>query len=50
MFESDNLTPQSTATYDAQVRNTIPYYDDFHEQTINLIKAMHLQPRTWLDT
>jgi tRNA (cmo5U34)-methyltransferase len=48
--EPDNSTPHSTATYDAQVRNTIPHYDDFHEQTINLIKAMHLQPRTWLDT
>jgi tRNA (cmo5U34)-methyltransferase len=50
MFESDNSTPHSSATYDAQVRSTIPYYDDFHEQTINLIKAMDLQPRTWLDT
>jgi tRNA (cmo5U34)-methyltransferase len=50
MFESDNSTPHSAATYDAQVRNTIPYYNVFHEQTINLIKAMDLQPRTWLDT
>jgi tRNA (cmo5U34)-methyltransferase len=50
MFESDNSTPHSAATYDAQVRKTIPYYDAFHEQTINLIKAMGLQPRTWLDT
>ncbi len=50
MFGSDNSTPHSAATYDAQVRNTIPYYDAFHEQTINFIKATHLQPRTWLDT
>jgi len=50
MFGSDNSTPHTAATYDAQVRNTIPYYDAFHEQTINFIKAMHLQPRTWLDT
>jgi len=50
MFPSDNSTPHSADTYDVQVRNTLPYYDSFHEQTINLIKAMHLNPKLWLDT
>ncbi len=50
MFRSDNATPHSVATYDSQVRNTIPYYDAFHEQTINLIKATHFEPQRWLDT
>jgi len=51
MFKSDNSTSHSSTSYDQQVRNTIPYYDAFHEQTINLIKAA-AKPRaeTWLDT
>lgn len=50
MFESDNFTPHLAAVYDAQVRNTIPYYDAIHEETINVIKARHVEPKTWLDT
>jgi len=50
MFGSDNATPHSADTYDMQVRNTLPYYDSFHEQTIHLIKAMHHDPKLWLDT
>jgi tRNA (cmo5U34)-methyltransferase len=50
MFGSDNATPHYADSYDMQVRNTLPYYDSFHEQTINLIKTMHLNPKLWLDT
>jgi tRNA (cmo5U34)-methyltransferase len=50
MFGSDNATPHSAGSYDTEVRNTLPYYDSFHEQTINLIKAMQLIPKLWLDT
>jgi tRNA (cmo5U34)-methyltransferase len=50
MPKSDNTSPHSSQTYDTQVHNTIPYYDAFHEQTINLIKAVKPQPKTWLDT
>jgi tRNA (cmo5U34)-methyltransferase len=50
MFNSDNATPHTASTYDTQVPKTIPYYDNFHEETLNLIKAMHLQPKNWLDT
>lgn len=50
MANPDNSTPHSAAIYDAQVRNTIPHYDLFHQETLNLIKAMHLEPKNWLDT
>jgi tRNA (cmo5U34)-methyltransferase len=50
MFHSDNTTPHSAKAYDDQVRKTLPYYDYFHIETINLIKATHQQPRKWLDT
>jgi tRNA (cmo5U34)-methyltransferase len=47
---SDNTTPHSASKYNAQIRNTIPYYDNFHAETIHFIKAMGMSPRFWLDT
>ena len=47
---SDNSTPHTASKYDAQIRNTIPYYDDFHRETIHFIKAMGMSPQLWLDT
>lgn len=49
-MQSDNATPHTAETYDQQVRRTLPYYDCFHEETLNLIKASGLAPKTWLDT
>lgn len=49
-MQSDNATPHTAETYDQQVRRTLPYYDCFHEETPNLIKAAGLAPATWLDT
>jgi tRNA (cmo5U34)-methyltransferase len=50
MFHSDNTTPHTAETYDQQVRKTIPYYDCFHEETLNIIKAAGITPKAWLDT
>ena len=50
MKESDNSTPYLSLNYDEQVRNTIPYYDCFHIETINLIKSACMNPKIWLDT
>jgi tRNA (cmo5U34)-methyltransferase len=47
---SDNSTPHLASKYDAQIRNTIPYYDNFHAETIHFIKAMGMSPKLWLDT
>jgi tRNA (cmo5U34)-methyltransferase len=47
---SDNSTPHPASKYDSQIRNTIPYYDDFHAETIHFIKATGMHPRLWLDT
>ncbi len=46
----DNSTPHLASKYDLQVRNTIPYYDDFHRETIHFIKTTGVRPRLWLDT
>jgi tRNA (cmo5U34)-methyltransferase len=50
MAKSDNPTPHSAEVYDVQVRKIIPCYDAFHDETINLIKAIHNEPKKWLDT
>jgi tRNA (cmo5U34)-methyltransferase len=36
--------------YDEEIRNILPYYDSFHQETINLIKAIDAKPAIWLDT
>ena len=50
MQKSDNLTSHSSSEYDSQIGNTIPYYNFFHEEIINLIESMDIKPKTWLDT
>lgn len=36
--------------YDEEIRDTIPYYDSFHLEAINLVKAINSKPDIWLDT
>ncbi len=36
--------------YDEQIRKTLPYYDQYHKETIDLIKAAKPNPKIWLDT
>jgi tRNA (cmo5U34)-methyltransferase len=50
MQKSDNLTSHLSNEYDSKISNTIPYYNHFHEETINLIESMDIKPDIWLDT
>ncbi len=36
--------------YDEEIRQILPYYDSFHQETINLVKAAQSNPKVWLDT
>jgi tRNA (cmo5U34)-methyltransferase len=36
--------------YDRRIRGILPHYDSFHQETINLVKSMRLEPELWLDT
>jgi tRNA (cmo5U34)-methyltransferase len=49
-MEKDNKTAHLAAEYDAKVRVTIPNYDFFHSETINLVKTINKFPDKWLDT
>jgi tRNA (cmo5U34)-methyltransferase len=46
----DNPTAHASAEYDSQVGKTIPYYDAFHHETINLVAAYNPQAHVWVDT
>lgn len=46
----DNKTPHKSTEYDCEVRRTIPYYECFHKETINLIKTINPNVKKWLDT
>jgi tRNA (cmo5U34)-methyltransferase len=50
MNKNDNLTAHPANEYDNQVRKTIPYYDSFHQQIIELVKILKPIPELWLDT
>ena len=45
-----NSTPHSSTEYDRQVRRTIPYYEHFHRETIDLVQIAKPDPSCWLDT
>lgn len=49
-MQADNTTPHLSDIYDSQILSTIPYYESFHNETINLVKAYKGEPQVWLDT
>lgn len=50
MGTNDNSTPHRAADYDVKVRKTIPFYSYFHEETIDLVRAVMPEVKVWLDT
>lgn len=50
MFHKGKPTANFPRYYDSHIQVTIPYYDSFHTEIINLIKAIAWEPVLWLDT
>ena len=46
----DNTTPLSANDYDAEIEKIVPFYSEFHRQTIDLVKSFHWSEGSWLDT
>ena len=46
---NDNTTPMSAGEYDAKINQTIPYYSEFYNQTLDVIKQCGFQRIDWLD-
>lgn len=50
MKQSDNTTPHKASEYDKNIRETIPFYELFHSETIDLVKLLKPKAKVWLDT
>jgi tRNA (cmo5U34)-methyltransferase len=50
MKKVDNTTPHRSHEYDKNVRETIPFYESFHSETIDLVKSLKPDVKVWLDT
>lgn len=46
----DNASPINAKEYDEKINITIPYYTEFHRQTIDVVKNMGYREIYWLDT
>jgi len=46
----DNIIPHRSSEYDSKVKKTIPFYENFHLETINLVQTIDPNVKKWLDT
>lgn len=46
---SDNKSAFRSDSYDRKIKQTIPYYDEFYEQVIELVKIFNHNAVRWLD-
>ena len=47
---SKSKLPYTAFSYDEGIKRTLPYYDSFHRETLDLVRAVKPVPRVWLDT
>ena len=50
MQNNDNSSSHRSEVYDLQITDTIPYYESFHDETLNMVKIILNEPKIWLDT
>lgn len=50
MANNDNSSAHLSSIYDSEIRKTIPFYDQFHDETTRLIRTSGIKPKVWLDT
>jgi len=46
----DKASSYKSIDYDSNIKKTIPFYEDFHKETIEIIKCIKPVPVNWLDT
>jgi tRNA (cmo5U34)-methyltransferase len=49
MKNLDNATAHPASEYDKNIRKSIPFYDQLHEATINVVSSYRNDPMIWLD-
>ena len=46
---NDNISAFNSIEYDNKIKQTLPYYDDFYKQIIELVKIFNNSAVRWLD-
>ncbi|MGN0358906.1 MAG: class I SAM-dependent methyltransferase [Blautia sp.] len=46
---NDNTTPLSAKVYDEKINDTIPYYPEFYDQTMDIVEQFGFRDMKWLD-
>lgn len=46
---SENISAFTSKEYDMKIKQTLPYYDEFYQQIIDLVKSCNLNALHWLD-
>lgn len=46
---NDNKSAFNSTEYDSKIKQTLPYYDEFYEQVIELVKIFNFNTVRWLD-
>lgn len=46
---NDNATPMAAKVYDREINNTIPYYPEFYDQTLDVVEQYSSDGINWLD-
>lgn len=50
MKKMNNTTSHHSGDYDQNVRQTIPYYELIQQEVIHLVKRVHPEVKSWVDT
>lgn len=46
---NDNISPFNASEYDEKIKMTLPYYEDFYKQTVDVVNTQFNKPVKWLD-
>lgn len=46
---NDNVSAFNAMEYDDKIKMTIPFYEDFYNQIIDISKMLFKKPLNWLD-
>ena len=48
--QDKNITPYDPREYEGNIVNTIPYYNSIHQEIIELVRALPVEAKLWMDT
>ncbi|MBQ6041741.1 MAG: class I SAM-dependent methyltransferase [Oscillospiraceae bacterium] len=49
MMENESYSVFSAADYEAGIRQTYPFFDEFHRQILETVRVHYTEPVSWLD-